>query len=46
MQIDEVTQKNGQLVEQITSSSSAMLQKVKMLSGLVDQFKSVNCQIN
>ncbi len=46
MQIDEVTQKNGQLVEEITSSSSAMLQKVKMLSGLVDQFKSVNCQIN
>jgi aerotaxis receptor len=46
MQIDEVTQKNGQLVEEITSSSSAMLQKVKMLSGLADQFKSVNCQIN
>nr|WP_297325890.1 PAS domain-containing methyl-accepting chemotaxis protein [Nitrosomonas sp.] len=40
MQIDEVTQKNGQLVEKLTSSSSAMSQKVKMLSGLADQFKS------
>ena len=42
MQIDEVTQQNGQLVEKITSSSSAMSQKVKMLSGLADQFKSAS----
>lgn len=40
MQIDEVTQKNGQLVEKLTISSGAMNQKVRMLSGLADQFKS------
>lgn len=40
MQIDEVTQQNGQLVEKLASSSGAMSQKVKMLSGLADQFKA------
>ena len=40
MQIDQVTQQNGQLVEKLTTSSSAMSQKVKMLSGLADQFKA------
>ena len=40
MQIDGVTQHNGQLVEKLASSSSAMSQKVKMLSGLADQFKA------
>ncbi len=40
MQIDEVTQQNGQLVEKLTTSSGAMSQKVKMLSGLADQFKA------
>lgn len=40
IQIDGVTQQNGQLVEKLTISSGAMSQKVKMLSGLADQFKS------
>jgi len=40
MQIDGVTQQNGQLVEKLTASSSAMSTKVKMLSGLADQFKA------
>ncbi|MBL8501747.1 MAG: PAS domain-containing protein [Nitrosomonas sp.] len=38
-QIDEVTQQNGQLVEKLSSSSRAMTEKVKMISGLADQFK-------
>ncbi len=38
-QIDEVTQHNGQLVEKLSTSSRAMTEKVKMLSGLADQFK-------
>jgi len=38
-QIDEVTQQNGQLVERLSSSSRAMTEKVKMMSGLADQFK-------
>lgn len=38
-QIDEVTQQNGQLVEKLSSSSRAMTEKVKMMSGLADQFK-------
>ena len=40
MQIDGVTQQNGQLVEKLTTSSGAMRQKVRMLSGLADQFRS------
>lgn len=40
MQIDEVTQHNGQLVEKLNISSIAMSQKVKMLSGLADQFNA------
>jgi aerotaxis receptor len=38
-QIDEVTQQNGQLVEKLSLSSRAMTEKVKMMSGLADQFK-------
>lgn len=38
-QIDEVTQQNGQLVEKLSTSSRAMTEKVKMISGLADQFK-------
>ncbi len=40
IQIDEVTQKNGQLVEKLAASSGAMTHKVKMLHGLADQFKA------
>ncbi len=40
MQIDEVTQKNGQLVEKLALSSGAMTHKVKMLNGLADQFRA------
>lgn len=36
MQIDEVTQQNGQLVEKSNAASTAMSQKVKMLTELVD----------
>jgi len=39
MQIDQVTQQNGQLVEKLTSSTGAMSQKVKMLAVLANQFK-------
>ncbi len=42
MHIDEVTQKNGQLVEKLAESSNAMTHKVKMLNGLADQFKAEN----
>ncbi len=42
MHIDEVTQKNGQLVEKLAESSAAMTHKVKMLCGLVHQFKAEN----
>ncbi|MDE2388181.1 MAG: PAS domain-containing protein [Betaproteobacteria bacterium] len=38
-QIDEVTQQNGQLVEKLSLSSRAMTEKVKLISGLADQFK-------
>ena len=38
-QIDEVTQQNGQLVEKLSTSSRAMTEKVKMISGLAEQFK-------
>ena len=40
MHIDEVTQKNGQLVEKLATSSNAMTHKMKMLNGLADQFKA------
>lgn len=38
-QIDETTQQNASLVEEAAAASGAMNQKVKLLSGLPDQFK-------
>ncbi|MCH9639242.1 MAG: PAS domain-containing protein [Betaproteobacteria bacterium] len=38
-QIDETTQQNAALVEEAAAASGAMSQKVKLLTGLSDQFK-------
>lgn len=38
-QIDDTTQQNAALVEEAAAASSAMNQKVKLLTGLSDQFK-------
>ena len=39
MQIDGVTQQNGSLVEDLSSASNAMNDKVKRLASLADQFR-------
>mgnify|MGYP000897803234 CR=1 FL=1 len=39
-QLDEVTQKNGHLVEQLTTSSSIMNEKSARLANLANQFKA------
>lgn len=38
-QMDDMTQQNSALVEETSAASSAMLDKVKILTGLADQFK-------
>jgi aerotaxis receptor len=38
-QMDDMTQQNSALVEEASSASAAMLEKVKVLTGLADQFK-------